>query len=302
MNFKNIKQSETKRLGKLIHRFDAPWRISALAEIKDEPVAMIYHNVSRHNSEIWSKSGRLYHDDAAETLGQPILFNKDGNQFIITAGECGYLVYSQDGGLPNRHFKLDWATTCCIFNGKPVVIDQKKDKKNYVRDCVTGEDLFQMPGSYIALDSAVWHGLLWAAVGWDQGLSCSNGRLYKADMCQCVVNHSDHLLWTSKNKVMTFDGSDNVITLGELPCEKIMHMVSFDGILHIAGCNPDTAWRLDTNNVLSTLGTITEKTVNSVGGEAFGWRISENYFGRVRKGDEFQNGRRKDQGEIYEII
>jgi hypothetical protein len=283
-------------LGALALRLPEPWKISAVAEINGEPVAMSYNNVTRSNSEIRTKAGPIYFCDA-ETIGVPLVWG----DYVFAAGECGDLLCALNGQI-QKAFPLDWATTCCVYGGRPLVIDQKKDKKNYVRDCITGDTVCMMPGNYIALDSCVWRGLLWAAIGWDQGLSCSDGKLYRAKMCQSVVNHRDQLLFSSGNRVMTLENG-GVKTLGELPCEKIMQLESFDNdFLYIVGAKPDTLWMLDSRGQLSTVGVVTDGQVDEVGGVCFGWCASRNYFVRTRKGSQVISGRRTDCAEVYPII
>lgn len=298
MQFKTIESKP--RLGALCHQFPEPWKVSAMAEIGKDLVVMAYDNVSRHNSQIWLGSGyKAYSDDKAETLGRPMVVG----DFIVTAGECGYLVYSHKGGIPVRHIKLGWATTCNIFNGQAVVIDRPdNDADNViVRDCLTGATVFSMPGAYIALDSAVWAGKLWAAIGWDQGLSCSDGNMRRLPMCSCVVNHRDRLFVSSRNRIYIME-SGNLVQVAELPCEKIMHMVSVGDDMMIAGAKPDTAWQVDSQWGLHTLGTVEDGRVDEVGGVCFGWQISRNYYVRTRKGSKKVNGRQTDCAEVYPII
>lgn len=297
-------KANKNRIGKLVHRFPEGWKISALAEINNEPVVMAYSNVTRCDSQIWTKDGQIPLSPeaaSAETIGQPITWGS----FNIAAGECGYLVFSWCGGPPQHKFKLDWASTCCVYRGKPIVIDQRDDGKNYVRNCNTpnGDVLFEMPGRYIALDSCEYNGKLYAAVGWDQGLSCSDGTLIPAKMCHCCLVHRGELIFTSGNKVLKLAGP-GAVACGELPCEKIMHVISIDDrILRFACANPDSVYDYDSNTgELAHLGTVADMPVEEVGGQCFGWRVSRNYFARTRRGPgKAENGRDLDMGEVWEI-
>lgn len=297
-----LKMTKTKihpRIGKMIHRFSEPWKVSAMAEIAGEPVIMAYSNVSRSDSQIWLR-GRVEYSDHAETLGQPLVYG----DYIISAGECGDLVYSYKWWHPKTRFKLGWATTTCVFNGRPVVIDRPDNDAKHVvvRDCETGATVQTMPGAYIALDSCEWGGKLWAAIGWDQGLSCSDGKLYRAKACQSVCVFRNHLLFSSGNKVLTLKAG-KIVTMAELPCEKIMQLeVVEEDMLYIVGAGPDTLWTVDAGGNISTAGVVADGSVGEVGGVCFGWCATRNYFARPRKGSRKINGRQTDCGEVYEIV
>ena len=299
MKFTPVKSDTQPRLGKLVYQCPINWKISALAELPSGVMLGIYDNVSRRDSKIlWNGKvvarlvdGVMSDNFNAETIGQPLIV---GN-YAIAAGECGYLVAATGGRVfEHEKAKLKWATTCALYAGVAYVFDSDGEK-NTARDCITGETAFIMPGTGIIMAATEFNFLMWAAMAdsddGKHGVSCSNGRLWRADACMCIVNAWGRLLFSSGNKVSAMDPAGPVL-IKELPCEKIMHMAMCSGRLRIAGANPDTAWEADCHGNLTTIGTFTDGNA-AVGGSCFRVRISDRYFARAFNGVT---------GQVYEVI
>lgn len=289
-----------RTLGKKVFELETPWKISALAELPGGVMIGAYHNDTRRDSQIyWNGKlvtrlvdGKETPGFNAETIGQPLVVGK----YAAAAGECGHLIVAVDGRIfEHMQVRLDWASTCVLFNSAAYVLDWT-GREIAARDCVTGHTRFVMPGKGIPLAAAEYCGLLFAAVAdsetGEHGLANSEGRLWKAPACQCVLPAWGRLLYSSWNKIFAFTGNEPEF-LGELPCEKIMDMrMTPWGELRIAGANPDTVWEANIHGRVYTIGSI--QTGNaSVGGSCFRVRVSQNYFARCRDGHT---------GEVYEII
>ena len=300
MKFTPVKSDTQPRLGNLVYEAPANWKISALAEVNGGVMLGIYDNISRHDSKIvWNGVSVTYANDEgkftdvfdAETIGQPLVVGR----YAGCAGECGKLIVALNGiVMEHKKATLKWATTCALFDGAAYVFDSD-GKECVAKDCITGLPAFTMPGTGIIMAATEFNGLMWAAMADSDdkkhGVSCSNGKLWRADSCQCIVNAWGRLLFTSGNKVSAMD-PEGAVFLAELPCEKIMHMVMSGGKLLIAGANPDTAWMADQNGNLYTIGSFSTGNAK-VGGSCFRVRISGGYFARAWNGVT---------GMVYEVI
>jgi hypothetical protein len=267
---------QDQSLGDLIFSAPKPWKVSCLTQTSFGLFVGIYNGDSRSNSKLF-KDGLLIYEGREETIGQGM----EHGDCVYFAGENGsLLIYA--GGKIVKGVRLNFASTCAAFNGKPYVFNTRDNKISAI-NCLTNVAEFTMPGGGIVTMALEDGGKLYtAACDGAGGIACNDGSLIRMADCQCLIKYNDRIFISRGNKIYEKDGVD-LSFIDELPCEKIMHMNVSSGLLWVTGSNPDLLWTY--NQVLrrKEVGRFPDDTT-PVGGSVFRTRVTNGYFGRCEHG------------------
>jgi hypothetical protein len=267
---------QDQSLGELIFSASQPWKLSSLTNTSFGLFVGIYNSESRSNSKLF-RDGLLIYEGREETIGQGVVHGG----CVYFAGENGSLLI-WGGSKITKGVRLNFASTCVVFNSKPYVFNTRDNKISAI-NCLNNVAEFIMPGAGIVTMALEDGGKLYtAACDGAGGIACNDGSLLRMADCQCIVKYNGRVFISRGNKLYEKDGTD-LSYIDELPCEKIMHMDVSSGLLWVTGSNPDSLWTY--NQIMRRREVVRfPNDVTPVGGSVFRTRVTDGYFGRCENG------------------